>query len=218
MSGNSLQKRSGPLINGLKGITLANVTDPTKSVNYVTCHDNYTLYDRLKAAGETNNQIIKKQAMLANACVFTSQGITFMLAGEEMLRTKGGDSNSYQSSYQVNEIDYSRKAQNLYMFANYKKLISLKQNAAVFGKTAEEIATDVSISKNSDGSLIIMTIIDRVNKVEYIICHSNGISTQQKIVDLSGYTLYLDTLNTNVTLGSSTSVQPYQTIVAYKNL
>ena len=79
------------------------VTDPTKSVNYVTCHDNYTLYDRLKAAGESNAQTIKKQAMLANACVFTSQGITFMLAGEEMLRTKGGDSNSYQSSYQVND-------------------------------------------------------------------------------------------------------------------
>ena len=207
------------LINGFKGLTLANVTDPTKSVNYVTCHDNYTLFDRLKAAGETNTQTIKKQAMLANACVFTSQGITFMLAGEEMLRTKGGDSNSYESSYQVNEIDYSRKAQNLYMFENYKKLISLKQNTAVFGKSASEIATDVSISKNSDGSLIIMTVIDRINKVEYIICHSNGISTQQKVVDLSGYTLYLDTLNqTNLELTNSTNVSAYQTIIAYRSI
>lgn len=207
------------LINGFKGITLPKVTDPTKSVNYVTCHDNYTLYDRLYAAGEKNPATIKKQAMLANSCVFTSQGITFMLAGEEILRTKGGDSNSYQSSYSVNAIDYANKIKHLDMFSNYQKLIKLKQNTAVFGKTAEKIASDVTITKNSDGSLITMTITDNLNKVEYIICHSNGVSSNQKIVNLSGYTLYLDTLNlTNLRLTDSTIVNSYQTIIAYRNI
>lgn len=207
------------LINGFKGITLPKVTDPTKSVNYVTCHDNYTLYDRLYAAGEKNPATIKKQAMLANSCVFTSQGITFMLAGEEILRTKGGDSNSYQSSYSVNAIDYANKIKHLDMFSNYQKLIKLKQNTAVFGKTAEKIASEVIITKNSDGSLITMTITDNLNKVEYIICHSNGVSSNQKIVNLSGYTLYLDTLNlTNLRLTDSTIVNSYQTIIAYRNI
>lgn len=207
------------LINGFKGITLPKVTDPTKSVNYVTCHDNYTLYDRLYAAGEKNPATIKKQAMLANSCVFTSQGITFMLAGEEILRTKGGDSNSYQSSYSVNAIDYANKIKHLDMFSNYQKLIKLKQNTAVFGKTAEKIASDVTITKNSDGSLITMTITDNLNKVEYIICHSNGVSSNQKIVNLSGYILYLDTLNlTNLRLTDSTIVNSYQTIIAYRNI
>lgn len=207
------------LINGFKGITLPKVTDPTKSVNYVTCHDNYTLYDRLYAAGEKNPATIKKQAMLANSCVFTSQGITFMLAGEEILRTKGGDSNSYQSSYSVNAIDYANKIKHLDMFSNYQKLIKLKQNTAVFGKTAEKIASEVTITKNSDGSLITMTITDNLNKVEYIICHSNGVSSNQKIINLSGYTLYLDTLNlTNLRLTDSTIVNSYQTIIAYRNI
>ena len=207
------------LINGLKGITLASVIDPTKSISYTTCHDNYTLYDRIRAAGISNPDTIKKQAMLANSCVFTSQGITFMLAGEEMLRTKGGDSNSYQSSYEVNQINYALKVRNLDMFENYKKLIALKQNTAVFGKSAEEILKDVEITKNDDGSLITMKIIDRTNNVEYIICHSNGLIKSLKLVNLSGYTLYLDTLNTdNLVLTDNLRVQNYQTIIAYREI
>ena len=206
------------LINGLKGITLANVTDPTKSVSYVTCHDNYTLYDRIYASGQRSEPTIKKMAMLANSCVFTSQGITFMLAGEEMLRTKGGDSNSYESSYEVNAINYTLKVKHLDMFANYQKLIALKQNANVFGKNAQQIASDVTITKNSNGSLITIKVIDTVNKVEYIICHSNGVNGS-KVVNLSGYTLYLDTINQlNLQLTSATTLSPYQTIIAYRSL
>ena len=205
------------LMNGLKGITLAKETDPNKSISYVTCHDNYTLYDRIKASGTTNEVLIKRMAMLANSCVFTSQGITFMLAGEEMLRTKGGDSNSYESSYAVNAIDYSLKVKHLDMFENYKALITLKQNANVFGKNASQIASDVTIEQNDNGSLIIMRIKDTLNKVEYIICHSNGVNGT-KVVNLEGYSLYLDTLNQkNLELTSETKVSPYQTIIASKS-
>ena len=67
-------------------------------------------------------------AMLANSIVFTSQGTTFMLAGEEFLRTKGGNHNSYNASYEVNELDYELKVDHYDMFQNYQKLIALKQN------------------------------------------------------------------------------------------
>ena len=205
------------LINGFKGITLAKETDPAKSINYVTCHDNYTLYDRIRASGTTNEVLVKRMAMLANSCVFTSQGITFMLAGEEMLRTKGGNSNSYEASYAVNAIDYSLKVKHLDMFNNYKALIALKQNADVFGKNATQIASDVTVEKNENGSLIIMKIKDTSNNLEYIICHSNGVNGT-KVVNLEGYTLYLDTLNqSNLELTSETRLSPYQTIIASKS-
>ena len=206
------------LTNGIKGITSAANTNPNSSVAYVTCHDNYTLYDRLKVANVGSDSVIKKQAMLANSVVFTSQGITFMLAGEEMLRTKGGDSNSYNSGYEVNKIDYALKVKHLDMFENYKKLIALKQNVNLFGKTAEEIATDVVVTTNTEKSLVTIKVTDNVNKVEYIICHSNG-NSGNKVVDLSGYTLYLDTLNINgFTLTASTTIQSFQTVIAYKSI
>lgn len=205
------------LINGFKGITLAKETDPAKSINYVTCHDNYTLYDRIRASGTINEVLVKRMAMLANSCVFTSQGITFMLAGEEMLRTKGGDSNSYESSYAVNAIDYTLKVKHLDMFNNYKALIALKQNANVFGKDATEIAQDMTVEKNDNGSLIIIRVKDTLKKIEYVICHSNGVNGT-KVVNLDGYTLYLDTLNqSNLKLTAETTVSPYQTIIATKN-
>ena len=205
------------LINGFKGITLSKETDPSKSISYVTCHDNYTLYDRIKASGTTNEILVKRMAMLANSCVFTSQGISFMLAGEEMLRTKGGNSNSYESSYAVNAIDYTLKVKHMDMFNNYKALIALKQNANVFGKDAQQIASDVTIEQNDNGSLIIMRVKDTFNKVEYIICHSNGVSGT-KVVNLEGYTLYLDTLNqSTLQLTTSTTISPYQTIIATKS-
>ena len=205
------------LINGFKGITLTKETDPAKSISYVTCHDNYTLYDRIRASGTTNEVLVKRMAMLANSCVFTSQGISFMLAGEEMLRTKGGDSNSYESSYAVNAIDYTLKVKHLDMFKNYQALIALKQNTNVFGKDATAIAEDVTIEKNDNGSLIVMRVKDTLNKVEYIICHSNGVSGT-KVVNLDGYTLYLDTLNqSSLKLTATTTINPYQTIIATKN-
>ena len=202
---------------GISGKINNTETDPNKTVNYVTCHDNYTLYDRILKSGIEDEAIAKKMAMLANSVVFTSQGITFMLAGEEFLRTKGGEGNSYQSSYEINELNYELKVDNLDMFKNYQKLISLKQNSALFGKNSQGIK-NITINTNSDGSLIYYDVIDTVNNVSYRIVHSNGVNSS-KVVDLSGYTLYLDTLNLDgFVLSAATNIASYQTIIAYKNL
>ncbi len=203
---------------GIKGQVLANNSTyaPDKCVNYVTCHDNYTLYDRIKAAGIKDEDTIKKMAMLSNSIVFTSQGITFMLAGEEFLRTKGGNDNSYESSYKVNELNYELKVDHLSYFENYKKLIALKQNANLFGKSGTECKA-ITVNQNEDGSLLWYDLVDTEANRTYRIVHSNGVS-KAKTVDLNGYTLYLDTLNTGVSLTSETSIEGYQTIIAYKDL
>ncbi len=195
------------------------INDPDKTVNYVTCHDNYTLYDRIKAAGIKDETTIKQMAMLANSVVFTSNGTAFMLAGEEFLRTKGGDHNSYQSSYKVNELDYSLKVKHLDMFKNYQKLIWLKQNASGLSLAQSEIDGNFAVVTSTDKSVFTLTfkgVIDGVER-DIKVVHANGAVATGSTVNFAGYTLYLDTLNlAELELTSATPVAAYQTIIAYK--
>lgn len=219
VNGNESAVNMESLTNGIKGITSAShfsIADPDKTVNYVTCHDNYTLYDRFKAAGITDETLVKKMAMLANSVVFTSQGTTFMLAGEEMLRTKQGDFNSYESSYEINELDYALKITNHDMFTNYQKLISLKQTVDGLHLNKDQIEAFI-VTVVDDGHVIQYKITDSVNNKEYFIIHSNGVNTSNRTsIDLTGYALYLDTLNElPQTLGVVT-VKGFQTIIVVK--
>ena len=76
------------IIEGMKGITHGVTNDPNKTLNYVTCHDNYTIHDRQIKAGIYDESLLAKINVLGNAFIMLSRGISFMLAGEEMLRTK----------------------------------------------------------------------------------------------------------------------------------
>ena len=208
------------LISGIKGeinTGMLKYSNPNIGVAYATCHDNYTLYDRFKAAGIEDDATIKKMAMLANSVVFTSQGTTFMLAGEEMLRTKQGNSNSYNSSYEINELDYALKIKNLDMFENYKKLINLKQSFAGL-QFEQEDAQKILVMNVDTNSVLKYKISDGMT--EYYIIHSNGAAANNKSeIDLTGYNLYLDTLG-KLEEGSLGKVTPeaYQTIIAYREL
>ena len=198
------------------------INDPDKTVNYVTCHDNYTLYDRIKAAGIKDETTIKQMAMLANSVVFTSNGTSFMLAGEEFLRTKGGDHNSYKSSYKVNELNYALKVKHLDMFENYKKLIWLKQNVSGLSLSESEIvAGKFNVVTSTDKSVFTLTFNGVIEGVECEIkvVHANGSVANNATVNFQGYALYLDTLGVeNLALTVATPVAPYQTIIAYKAL
>lgn len=203
------------IIAGLQGITQGSVsiTDPNRTVNYVTCHDNYTLYDRIKAAGITDEETVKQMAQLANAVVLTSNGTTFMLSGEEFLRSKGGNSNSYQSSYAVNELNYALKIQHLDLFRNYQTLVNFKRTMAALHLEESEMAAYTAESV-ADGSVIAISFHDEATGRDYVIYHANGTVTDCT-VDLAGFQLVLDTLG-EATLTASTVLNPYQTIIAYK--
>ena len=209
------------IVNGIKGLTNTKVTDPTKSVQYVTCHDNYTLYDRFvatnkfKTDGVVDEEAIAKGALFANSVVFSSQGISFMLAGEEFLRTKGGNHNSYNASYKVNELDYSLKIKHHDMFESYKKLIEFRQKTGLFVKDADAIATDVVVTTNESKSMIVVRIHDTVDNKEYIVLLKNGVAKDDCGVDLSAYDLYLSTLGTEESTikAGNYQVQTYETII-----
>ena len=205
---------------GIQGTTSASsiIADPDKTVNYVTCHDNYTLYDRIIATGKftaEDEEKIAKMNVLANSIVMTSLGTSFMLAGEEFLRTKGGDHNSYMSSYEVNELDYALKVKHLDMFETYKKLIYLKQNldGLHLGKdNASAIIPTVSANK----AMISYLVSDSTNNLEYMIIHKNGLNSVDTL-DLSGYSLYYSTIyGNNKELTENTNIDLYETLIVYK--
>ena len=152
---------------------------------------------------------------LANSVVFTSQGTSFMLAGEEMLRTKGGDKNSYQSSYKVNELDYALKVAHPNLFKTYQKLIALKQNLDGLHLDKDH-AGAIQASFSTAKSLLKYDLKDTANNRTYRIVHANGMS-KDEVVDLDGYTLYWSSIHgTDKTLSAQTPVEGFESIIAYK--
>ena len=204
------------ILAGLQGITKNNtavISDPNRTVNYVTCHDNYTLYDRIKAAGITDEDVAKKMALLANSVVMTSNGTCFMLAGDEFLRSKGGNENSYQSSYQVNELNYALKIQHMDLFQAYQTLVNFKKTTAALHLEESEMGAYV-VESLADGAVIRITFHDEASNSDYVIYHANG-TVKDFTTDLEGYQLVLDTLG-DTSLTATTALNPYQTIIAYK--
>jgi pullulanase len=115
--------------------------EPDQCINYVSCHDNYTLWDKLKmSVSKASDEELGKMVKLAGALVLTSQGVPFLHAGVEFCRTKNGDGNSYKSPDSVNQIDWERKEKYFDVFTYFQKLIQLRKNHPAFKmKTAEDI-------------------------------------------------------------------------------
>ena len=107
--------------------------EPTQMISYVSCHDDMCLVDRLKASipGITTEELIRLD-LLAQTAVFTSQGVPFMLSGEELLRDKKGVHNSFESPDEINHLDWSNKGKYPQVFDYYKSLIALRQHHPAF--------------------------------------------------------------------------------------
>jgi pullulanase len=107
--------------------------EPYQSINYVSCHDDNTLFDRLKISNpDASEADLIKMDKLSNAIVLTSQGVPLLHAGAEMLRTKQGVANSYNSPDSINQIDWSRKAKYKAVVDYYKGLIELRKKHPAF--------------------------------------------------------------------------------------
>ena len=107
--------------------------EPTQMIAYVSCHDDMCLVDRLKASipGITEEELIRLD-LLAQTAVFTSQGVPFMLSGEELLRDKKGVHNSFESPDDINQLDWTHKTKYPQVFEYYKNLIALRQHHPAF--------------------------------------------------------------------------------------
>ena len=108
-------------------------TEPTQMMSYVSCHDDMCLVDRLKASIPNlgDDELIRLD-LLAQTAVFTSQGVPFMLSGEELLRSKKGVHNSFESPDSINQLDWKNLERYPQVFKYYQDLIALRKHHPAF--------------------------------------------------------------------------------------
>lgn len=107
--------------------------EPTKMMSYVSCHDDMCLVDRLKTSipGITTDELVRLD-LLAQTAVFTSQGVPFLLSGEELMRDKKGVHNSFESPDSINHLDWQNLQHYPQVFEYYKNLIALRCHHPAF--------------------------------------------------------------------------------------
>lgn len=130
---NSSDDKSVAFVKDLKAALLLE-----NRVAYVSAHDNFTLYDKLILSTDEvdktdiehlydRNENLMKMSEMAAGIVFTSPGMAFFQAGEEFLRTKYGEGDSYNSPIAINQLDWKRAYTNKDVVEYYKKLIALRK-------------------------------------------------------------------------------------------
>lgn len=107
--------------------------EPKQVITYAEVHDNYTIWDKLLFANpHTTREERIRMHKLATAIILTSQGIPFIHAGQEFMRTKGGDANSYQSPDSVNQLDWNRRKEFDEEVEYVKGLVRLRKRYQAF--------------------------------------------------------------------------------------
>ena len=142
INGNANEGTAAKVVFGLMGGEKTNVSSfgvqDNAVINYMACHDNHTLWDKLLASNpEASDEERMQMNRFGASLIMIGKGVPFFLAGEELLRTKGGDHNSYKSSDEVNNIDwdslvYGSNAAKMYDF--YQGLIHMRRANDFFTK------------------------------------------------------------------------------------
>ena len=161
LKGSVFEKTSKGYINGSSKATLSKVLFGIKGgvgagigwsvensmvINYMSAHDNNTLWDKLLLSNPTySDEMRNDMNNLGAAILMISKGTPFWQAGEEMLRTKGGDENSYKSSDAVNNIDWSMLAEGTIQYETmlyYKGLIEMRKAYPIFTDSSSTVTSE----------------------------------------------------------------------------
>lgn len=141
---------------------------PKQTINYVSCHDNNTLWDKLMiSAPKSSAAERKRMAKMANTIVLTSQGVPFLHAGVEFLRTKHEVENSFESPDSINWIDWGLKEKNRDVVEYYKGLVKMRKEHPAFKMpTTDMIATHLGFM-NLEPGMVGYTITGNANNDEW---------------------------------------------------
>ena len=216
--------KDNDVIAGLKGISGRNTDTaiPQLMLSYVECHDNCTLFDKLAiiylgqkefsgdlfaAIGDDGLEEVKKQNTLSAAFVFLSQGTPFINGGQEFLRTKRGNHNSYNANDTINAIDFSFKDKYSDVYNTYKGLIAFrKANSEFFGNNE---AVTAAKAKNGTKSVSGVTKYEVGSNKEF--CIYFNATKDDFAITTDGYTKVVD-----VTSGTPTESTTLPTSVPAK--
>ncbi|PEL81269.1 type I pullulanase [Bacillus wiedmannii] len=149
--------------------------DPEQVLTYVEAHDNHTLWDKLELTNPDDSEEVRKQMhKLSSSILLTSQGIPFLHAGQEFMRTKYGDHNSYKSPDSINQMDWLRRAAFNNEVEYMKGLIDLRKKYSAFRMTsAEQIKKQVSFI-DTPKNVVAYSIEGNGKKNEYFMVAHNA--------------------------------------------
>ena len=164
--------------------------EPYQTISYVSCHDDNTLFDRLKISNpDASEADLIKMDKLANAIVLTSQGVAFLHSGAELLRTKQGVANSFNSPDAINEIDWSRKTKYEALFNYYKQLVALRKDHPAFRMSSTKMIQEhLKFLETNDPSVIAYQLTGNANgdKWNTIMVVLNGSANTKQLKIPSG--------------------------------
>jgi pullulanase len=159
---------------------------PYNTITYAECHDNLVLWDKLAiSANDATEAQRKEMHKLSLAIVLTSQGISFLHAGTEFLRSKKGIDNSFNAGDSINAIDWGLKAKNKDVFQYVKALIKLRKEHPAFRmKTTEQIAANLKFINDTPESVVAYTINGAAvkDKWEKIFVIFNGSNNERAFI------------------------------------
>lgn len=146
--------------------------NPGQSINYASCHDNLTLWDKLAITNADDREEDRRRMnKLSSAIILTSQGVPFFQAGEEMLRSKPSaackdtfEENSYASPDSTNSIKWDNKGSVWDVFAYYQGLIAFRKahHALRMTRTAQ-IQANLTFLENLPDNVVAYTIKGKAN-------------------------------------------------------
>lgn len=143
---------------------------PSQMINFVSCHDGYTLVDKLKLSvqGDHAADELIPIDKLVHTVLLTAQGIPFIRSGEEIMQDKQGEPNSYKSPDSINRIDWSLKAKNREVFDFIRGLIALRKAHPAFRiPTVEGLQQWLHFMDTGDSGVIAYTLGEHANNDEW---------------------------------------------------
>ncbi|WP_455498343.1 type I pullulanase [Coprobacter sp.] len=143
---------------------------PSQSVNFVSCHDGYSLVDKLKLSVDGENAVEEFVQIdkLVHTVLLTAQGIPFIRGGEEIMQDKKGVANSFRSPDSINQIDWSLKVKNRDLFNYISALISLRKAHPAFRiPTVEGLRQWLHFLDTGDSGVIAYTLGEYANSDEW---------------------------------------------------
>ncbi|WP_251549661.1 type I pullulanase [Neobacillus muris] len=172
--------------------------EPSQTVNYVECHDNHTLWDKLLACfPNMDDSLRRKYHRLATGLVILSQGIPFLHSGQEFFRTKYGEANSYCSPDRINQLDWKRKSEFLPYVEYVKGLIEIRKVFPCFRlPTAEKIRGTIT-SLPMPESLLGLLFKERDTELILLV---NPLSSKQAVdIPMGDWLVLADHANAGIT-------------------
>ncbi len=197
--------------------------NPAQVISYVDCHDNNILWDKL-AISNSSDTVTARRDMhkLALSIVLTSQGIPFLHAGTEFLRSKKGVENSFNSSDDINRINWFDKADNMDVYQYVRSLIAMRKAHPAFRLTTQKDIASLIDFKTVQEGLVVFEINghavgDEWKKI-FVVLNGNGNMQRVHCPDglWTAFSLHNQVVGSQIKIQGEMDVNPYSACILFQ--